>query len=169
MIKTKKQMFITIGVFTLVLMLGTVTYAFFNYTRTGSRNIIKTGRISFSTEQNGTLNLTNINMSGFNFGTSTSFSLNSSGSLTNLEVINLKNANMHNLGQSYFMFSNCTSLTIVDLSGLTIPSTAQLNGMFSGCTSLVGGAGTTYDANYVDKTYARVGESGMPGYMTWIN
>ena len=60
MIKTKKQMFIVIGVFTLVLMLGTVTYAFFNYTRTGSANNIKTGRIYFNSEQDGSLQLTNI-------------------------------------------------------------------------------------------------------------
>ena len=31
MIKTKKQMFITIGVFTLVLLLGSVSYAWFTY------------------------------------------------------------------------------------------------------------------------------------------
>ena len=51
MIKSKKQMLIVIGVFTLVMLLGSVTYAFFNYTRTGSANTIKTGRIAFSAEQ----------------------------------------------------------------------------------------------------------------------
>ena len=48
MIKNKKQMFIVIGVFTLVMILGTVTYAFFNYTRTGSSNTIKVGDIYFN-------------------------------------------------------------------------------------------------------------------------
>ena len=60
LIKTKKQMFIVIGVFTLVMLLGTVTYAFFNYTRTGSQNIIKTGRIYFNSEQGTAINLTNL-------------------------------------------------------------------------------------------------------------
>ena len=60
MIKNRKQMFIVIGVFCLTLLLGTVTYAFFNYTRTGTANTIKTGRIAFNTTQNGTLNLTNV-------------------------------------------------------------------------------------------------------------
>ena len=60
MIKSRKQMFIVIGVFSLVLMLGTVTYAFFNYTRTGTANTIRTGRISFNTNQSNTLNLTNV-------------------------------------------------------------------------------------------------------------
>ena len=60
MIKSKKQMYLVIGAFALVLMLGTVTYAFFNYTRTGSANIIKTGRISFNSEQGTSINLTNV-------------------------------------------------------------------------------------------------------------
>ncbi len=51
MIKTKKQMFIVIGAFLLTILLGTVTYAFFNYTRTGTANTIKTGRIAFNAEQ----------------------------------------------------------------------------------------------------------------------
>ena len=53
MIKSKKQMFIVIGAFALVMLLGTVTYAFFNYTRKGSSNVIKTGRISFTSSQDG--------------------------------------------------------------------------------------------------------------------
>ena len=60
MIKSKKQMFIVLGVFTLVLMLGTVTYAFFNYTRTGSSNVIKVGRIVFNSTQGEFINLTNM-------------------------------------------------------------------------------------------------------------
>ncbi len=60
MIKTKRQMFIIIGAFILVLLLGTTTYAFFNYTRTGTGNVIKTGRIAFNTEQGNAINLTNL-------------------------------------------------------------------------------------------------------------
>ena len=64
MIKTKKQMFIVIGAFLLTVLLGTVTYAFFNYTRTGTANTIRTGRIAFNTTQssgqNGSINLTNV-------------------------------------------------------------------------------------------------------------
>ena len=60
MIKTKKQMFIMIGAFILTIILGTTTYAFFNYTRTGSANVIKTGRIYFNSEQGTAINLTNM-------------------------------------------------------------------------------------------------------------
>ena len=39
--------------------------------------------------------------------------------------------------------------------------------MFKNCTSLVGGKGTTYDANHVDKEYAHIdGGSSNPGYFT---
>ena len=60
MIKSKKQMFIVIGAFALVLTLLSVTYAFFNYTRTGTANVIKTGRINFNAEQDGTVTLSDL-------------------------------------------------------------------------------------------------------------
>ena len=59
MIKSKKQMFVVIGAFILVMMLTTVTYAFFNYTRTGVANRIQLGRIYFNSEQT-SINLTNV-------------------------------------------------------------------------------------------------------------
>ena len=60
MIRNKKQMYLVIGAFALVLLLGTTTYAFFNYTRTGTQNIIKTGRISFNSTQGTAMNLDNL-------------------------------------------------------------------------------------------------------------
>ena len=62
LIKSYKQMFMVIGIFTLILLVGGTTYAFFNYTRTGSANTLRTGRIYFSTEQTNqnTITLNNI-------------------------------------------------------------------------------------------------------------
>ncbi len=62
LIKSPKQMIMVIAVFTLMIFVGGTTYAFFNYTRTGNANTLRTGRIYFSTEQtnNNTINLTNI-------------------------------------------------------------------------------------------------------------
>ena len=62
LIKSYKQMFLVIGIFTLVLLVGGTTYAFFNYTRTGSANTLRTGRIYFSTEQTNqnTITLNNV-------------------------------------------------------------------------------------------------------------
>ena len=42
--------------------------------------------------------------------------------------------------------------------------------MFTNCTKLVGGQGTTYNANHVDKSYARIdGGPSNPGYFTEKN
>lgn len=42
--------------------------------------------------------------------------------------------------------------------------------MFTGCTSLVGGAGTAYDADHIDHTYAHIdGGAANPGYFTSKN
>ena len=60
MIKSKKQMFLVIGIFALMLFVGGVTYAFFNYTRTGAGNTIRVGRIAFISRQTETINLSNL-------------------------------------------------------------------------------------------------------------
>lgn len=60
MVKSKKQMFTIISIFALILLLGTTTYAFFNYTRTGSPNNFSVGRISFISRNEQTVNLSNL-------------------------------------------------------------------------------------------------------------
>ena len=46
--------------FGLMLLLFGVTYSFFNYTKTGNPNNFSVGRISFTTNQSNTINLTNV-------------------------------------------------------------------------------------------------------------
>lgn len=93
MIKSKKQMFIVICAFILVMLLGTVTYAFFNYTRIGSSNTIRVGRIFFNTTQNNSINLSNVfptdanNLNNTNSGTVT---VNITGDTTYEEGIEYK-------------------------------------------------------------------------------
>ena len=114
-------------------------------------------------------------------------------SLTNL---NLTTFNTANVTSMYMMFRNCSSLTTVDLSSFNTAKVANMSCMFmdnsvlttiyigsgwstaavtsgdyvfSGCTNLMGGAGTSYDANHVDYTYARIDggpNSTTPGYFT---
>ena len=55
-----KKLFLFLGIVGVLLVLTGVTYAFFNYTRTGGANNLGTGRISFLSTQNNTLNLTNL-------------------------------------------------------------------------------------------------------------
>ena len=59
-IKNKKAMYSIIGIALLLISLVGVTYAFFNYTRTGAANNFSTGRIYFNSTQDGRLQLTNI-------------------------------------------------------------------------------------------------------------
>ena len=114
-------------------------------------------------------------------------------SLTNL---NLTTFNTANVTSMYMMFRNCSSLTTVDLSSFNTAKVTNMSCMFmdnsvlttiyigsgwstaavtsgdyvfSGCTNLMGGAGTSYDANHVDYTYARIDggpNSTTPGYFT---
>ena len=60
MIKSKKQMFLIIGVFTLILVVTSITYAFFNYTRTGNANNLRVGQVLFSSSEAGNINLSNV-------------------------------------------------------------------------------------------------------------
>ena len=46
--ETKKQnILLMLGIFVLVGLIGAVTYAFFNYTRTGDANLLRVGNIDF--------------------------------------------------------------------------------------------------------------------------
>ena len=111
--------------------------------------------------------------------------------LTTLDISNWNTANVTNLSS---MFNDCTSLDTLDLSGWNTGNAVSMSDMFSGCTSLttiyagldwstekviysgfmfedctslVGGMGTTYNANYTNKEYARIdGGPDSPGYLT---
>ena len=119
----------------------------------------------------GCTNLEKINMLGFNFGTSQINGLFSY--LSNLEEVNISNANFSNVPSVIGMFENSSNLRTIKAStdlNLTDFSSADSAGMFYNCTSLVGGAGTTYDSNHIDSTYAKVdGGPSNPGYFTLGN
>lgn len=112
--------------------------------------------------------------------------------LSSLDLSSFKTSNVTNMNS---MFYRCTGLTILDVSNFNIDKVKDMQemfymcsalktilcnddwsksevltgstDMFEGCTSLVGGMGTTYDANHTDVTYAHPdGENGLPGYFT---
>lgn len=120
------------------------------------------------------------------------FMFYSCSSLTSLDVSSFNTENVTNMGS---MFYSCSSLTSLDLSRFNTENVTNMlsmfcycrklktiyasslfttnavssstSNMFYGCTSLVGGAGTTYDEDYRDKTYARIdGGASNPGYFT---
>ena len=58
--KNKQTSLMIIGLAILVIGLVGITYAFFNYTRTGASNTIRVGKMAFSSNQTETINLTNV-------------------------------------------------------------------------------------------------------------
>ena len=85
--------------------------------------------------------------------------------LTSLDLSSFNTARVADMNQ---VFDNCSSLTTIYVGdGWSTKSVQGGQYMFYGCTSLKGGAGTVYDANHTDYTYARIdGGTDNPGYFT---
>lgn len=139
--------------------------------------------------------LTDLNLSGFRTDNVTDMHLMfyNCSSLVNLDLSSFNTENVTDMDN---MFQVCSSLTSLDLSGFktdNVTSMISMFGacydlttiyasdkwsvtnvtsgdyMFAGCTKLAGGAGTKYDENYSDYTYARIdGGPDNPGYFTDI-
>ncbi|MBR5697008.1 MAG: BspA family leucine-rich repeat surface protein [Prevotella sp.] len=140
--------------------------------------------------------LTSLDVSNFNTAKVTSMTgmFKGCSSLTSLDVSNFNTANVTHME---FMFFNCRGLTRLDLSNFNTAKVTEMTSMFQNCSNLttiyagngwstdavsissnmfdfclfiVGGQGTTYDANHIDKTYARIdGGTARPGYFTEIS
>ncbi len=88
--------------------------------------------------------------------------------LKSLDLSSFNTKKVRNMAQ---MFRGCSNLATVFVgSNWSIETVTESTGMFQDCTSLVGGAGTAYDANHIDKAYARIdGGVSNPGYFTEKN
>ena len=88
----------------------------------------------------------------------------------NLTSLDLSSFDTRNVSTMWSMFRNCYSLTTIYVGdGWTTNSVSEERGanMFTGCIKLVGGAGTSYNADFTDYTYAHIdGGSENPGYFT---
>ena len=111
--------------------------------------------------------LTSLEVNNFNTAKVTTMSGMFVGcySLTSLDLSSFNTANVTGM---HFMFERCSSLTrIYAGNGWNTSKIEDGNGMFAGCINLIGGAGTVYDDNHVDYTYAHIdGGSSNPGYFT---
>ncbi len=116
---------------------------------------------------NGCSGLTSLDLSSFDTQNvaNMSYMFNSCTGLTSL---NLSSFDTQNVTNMTFMFSNSSALTTIIVSdSWNTDQVERSNGMFRQCTSLVGGAGTTYDADHVDVAYAHIdGGAANPGYLT---
>ena len=89
-------------------------------------------------------------------------------STTNISTLDLSNFDTSNVTNMNSMFKSSKNLkTIFVGNSFTIDNVISDSNMFIFSSSLVGGAGTTYDENHIDKEYARIdGGTDLPGYFT---
>lgn len=85
--------------------------------------------------------------------------------LTTLDLSHFDTSNVTHMEQ---MFQECSNLVTIFIGdNWNTNKVSYSNYMFTQCFSLVGGAGTVFDEDYVDVTYAHLDEGrSNPGYMT---
>lgn len=87
---------------------------------------------------------------------------------SSLVTINLSSFNTSQVTNMSYMFNECSALTTIYVgSDWSTESVTNSENMFKACTNLVGGAGTTFNSEYITATYARIdGGTSAPGYLT---
>ncbi len=143
------------------------------FTELDVTNFVTTNVTTMRSMFNSCQNLRNIDVTGFNTAKVTDMAYMFRGCryLTSLDLSSFNTANVANM---YFMFNGCSKLTTITVgAGWNTDNVADSTeagkgstNMFYGCTVLKGQNGTTYNANIIDKTYARVDTADTPGYLT---
>ena len=122
--------------------------------------------------------LTNINVSNFDTSKVTNMSYMFCGvsSVTSLDISNFNTSSVTIMGGMFRDSFNLKTIFVGNnwnISNLTNDDSSNdyncgSKNMFYGLGRIIGGAGTTYDANHTDKAYARVDDptNGNPGYLT---
>ncbi|MBR5118514.1 MAG: BspA family leucine-rich repeat surface protein, partial [Muribaculaceae bacterium] len=84
--------------------------------------------------------------------------------------INLTGWDTGNVTDMAGMFCSCGNLTTIYAStSWDAGNVTNSDYMFNGCSKLVGGMGTTYDSNHIEKEYARIDRgTDDPGYFTGV-
>ena len=112
--------------------------------------------------------LTNINLTNFNTSKVTTMSgMFSSAKAVTIDLSSFDTSKVTDMSNMFYI---CTSLTTIYASNkfvtTNVTNSDNMFGMFISSSKLVGGAGTKFNVNYIDKTYARIDKSGTPGYFT---
>ena len=111
--------------------------------------------------------LASINLTGFDTSKVTEMQavFGADNSLTTLDLSSFKTNNVTNMS---YLFSECNNLkTIYVSTNFVTTQVTNDTQMFNSCRNLKGGAGTTYNYQYVDKTRAKIdGGTSNPGYFT---
>ena len=89
------------------------------------------------------------------------------GGANRLESLDLSHFDTSNVTNMYGMFSGTSLLKTIKVSDkFQTNQVTNSSFMFKDANSLVGGNGTVYDANHIDKDYARIDTFENPGYFT---
>ena len=136
MIKSKKQMFVVIGVFTLICLLGTVSYAFFNYTKTGGANLFSTGNLSFNAEQGDVVTLSDL------FPITTDGNVTSSTPGVGSLSVHVTGSTEYEKGIEYLV----KAVNVTDSNGINLPISISISYEANGAGKTIG----TEDADYFD-------------------
>ena len=134
----------------------------------GTKYAVVSGKTIFAPENSAELfkgytALASLDFSNFDTANATSFASMFDGcsGLTSLDVSNFDTSKATTFAS---MFDGCAALATITASDWS--ATVTSGNMFNGCTSLVGGNGTTYDADHTDAAYAHIDTADNPGYFT---
>ena len=136
-----------------------------------------------------------LDLSGWNTGNVTNMSNMFSG-FSSTSPLNLSGWNTSRVTDMFSMFMGCTMIQSINLAGWNSGNVTEMNTMFAmcnqlttiyvttswstkkvvssptmfmTCNNLVGGMGTSFDNNHIDKTYARIDHGAeQPGYFTGV-
>ena len=111
----------------------------------------------------------NLDLSSFNTSNVTNMSyMFYKNAATTLDLSSFDTSKVTDM--SGMFYKNTNLKTIYASDKFNTNSVSSSSNMFYNSTKLVGGAGTTYNSSYVDKTYARIdGGTSSPGYFTLKN
>ena len=109
---------------------------------------------------------TTLDLSSFDTKNVTNMSDMFSGSAaTTLDLSSFNTSKVTDMSGMFYYNTNLKTIYASD--NFNTNAVTSSDGMFYNTINLVGGAGTTYNSSYVDKTYARIdGGTSSPGYFT---
>ena len=155
---------IVIGLLMIIGVIG-VTYAFFNYTRTGSANTVRTGRIYFNHTQDGKIELSNVfptNNNNLNSTNSDIVTINITGDTTYTEGIEYKvtldqvNNTINNKEVPISIKATATNLGTEDSNYYTNRENKEK-------IYLLNEEGEAYNGKYIAVGYIPAGSTGVNG------
>ena len=84
-----------------------------------------------------------------------------------LEMLDLSEFDTSGIYDTSGMFANCSNLKVIYVSDKwNLDNVISSDYMFYGNNSLVGGKGTKFDNNHIDKEYAVIDSTNLKGYLT---